>query len=268
MKKPESMKPILENIVSGKLIILLFSILLQHQHSHAQNAVLDTIEMSQTDSEISIEQTDTNYGKSNYFNDISSHVISDTIELRQVPQHVMDSLKKDDAFWYADKTFKKKIKQERNVRTPTQWISMPMLVIIVVIFIALLGWYLYQNNILKNKGGGFKVSKSDEHLAENIFDINYHKEIESAISSENYRLAVRLLFLQVLKNLSQRNIIQYKQDRTNFDYLAQLSSGSYYNDFFRLARNFEYTWYGKFDINREMFGIIKNDFENFDRKLL
>jgi hypothetical protein len=263
------MTPVLENISFkvGKFLFLLFSILLQHQYSCAQDVVPDTMAISQTDSAVSIGQAGTNYGKSDYFNEISSHVISDTIELRQVPQRVMDSLKKDDAFWYADKTFKKKIKQEKNVTTPVQWISMPMLVVIVVIFIALLGWYLYQNNILKRTGGVFKVSNDGEHLAENIFDINYHKEIESAIRAENYRLAVRLLFLQVLKNLSQRNIIQYKQDRTNFDYLSQLSSGSYYNDFFRLARNFEYTWYGKFDINREMFGVIKNDFENFDRKL-
>ena len=270
MRKRKSMKPILENIFLyfRKLIVLPVSFLLLHQCISAQN-VVDTLETPQvqTDSASLIEQTDTSYEKSDYFNDISSHVISDSIELREVPQHVIDSLKKDDAFWYADKTFKKKIKPEKAARMHSQWMNMPTLVIIVVIFIGLLGWYLFQNNILKKKGGIFKGGKENEQMAENIFDINYHKEIESAIRSENYRLAVRLMFLRLLKNLSQKNIIQYKQDRTNFDYLAQLSPGSYYTDFFRLARDYEYTWYGKFDINKEMFGIIKNDFENFDRKL-
>ena len=75
------------------------------------------------------------------------------------------------------------------------------------------------------------------------------------------------MFLRILKNLSDKKIIQYKQDRTNFDYLLQLHSTKYYADFFRLTRNYEYSWYGQFDIEPEKFSIIKNDFENFDRNL-
>ena len=148
------MKPILENIFLyfRRLIVLPVSFLLLHQCISAQN-VVDTLETPQvqTDSTSLIEQTDTSYEKSDYFNDISSHVISDSIELREVPQHVIDSLRKDDAFWYADKTFKKKIKPEKATRMHSQWMNMPTLVIIVVIFIGLLGWYLFQNNILKRK---------------------------------------------------------------------------------------------------------------------
>ena len=55
--------------------------------------------------------------------------------------------------------------------------------------------------------------------------------------------------------------------KRNFDYLSQLYSTGYYNDFFRLTRNYEYTWYGKFNVNPEAFGIIKTEFENFYRKL-
>lgn len=142
--------------------------------------------------------------------------------------------------------------------------SMTMLVVIVVLFIGLLGWYLFQNNIIRRKQRVAGEKEEATILEENIFEIDYQKEIEKAIRGLNYRLATRLLFLRLLKNLSQKNIIQYKQDRTNFDYLLQLSKGKYYNDFFRLTRNYEYAWYGKFEVSQEAFGVIKNEFEKFD----
>ena len=59
-------------------------------------------------------------------------------------------------------------------------------------------------------------------MTEDIFAINYQKEIDKACSKGNYRLAIRLMFLRLLKDLSEKNIIQYTQDKTNFDYLIQL----------------------------------------------
>ena len=146
--------------------------------------------------------------------------------------------------------------------------NMATLVIIVVVFIGMLAWYLFQNNIIRRRRGIVSEKKETAFHEENIFEIDYQGEIEKAIRSTNYRLAVRLMFLRLLKNLSQKNIIQYKQERTNFDYLSQLRQGRYYHDFCRLTRDYEYTWYGKFDLSPEMFGIIKNDFEKFDRTLL
>ena len=195
---------------------------------------------------------------------------ADTIELRQVPGSIIDSLKKDDAFWYADHVFDKKEVKEKNFtigKPPLRWMNMTTLLVIVVLFLGILAWYLLQNNIVGRKRSITAEKISEDIAAENIFDINYQKEIEKAVKAGDYRLAIRLMFLRLLKQLSQKRIIEYKQERTNFDYLTQLHSTGYYNDFFRLTRNYEYTWYGKFDVNREAFGIIKTEFENFDRKL-
>ena len=237
--------------------------------AQAQNTDTVVSPMTNGDSAIAIEQADTNHERQNYFELKTSDTPVDTIRLRQVPGSVVDSLKKDDAFWYADHVFKKKeIKEERarDIKPPPQWMNMTTLVIIVVIFLAVLAWYLFKNNIITKKQAIFKEGK-EEISDENIFNINYQKEIQKAIGTSNYRLAVRLMFLRLLKNLSQKNIIQYKQERTNFDYLSQLYSTGYYNDFFRLTRNYEYAWYGKFDISTDGFGIIKSEFEKFDHKI-
>ena len=61
------------------------------------------------------------------------------------------------------------------------------------------------------------------------------------------------MYLRLLKKMSEQKIIQYTQDRTNFDYLLQLHSTQYYNEFFRLTRNYEFTWYGQFEVDETVF---------------
>ena len=138
-------------------------------------------------------------------------------------------------------------------------------VVIVIIFLVLLGWYLFQNNVFR-RTRSVAALKSEEISEQNIFAIDYHREIERAIQAANYRLAIRFMFLRLLADLSREGIIHYKQEKTNFDYLSQLNATVYYNDFFRLTRNYEFAWYGKFDISPETFTIIKNEFENFEHQ--
>ena len=242
------------------LIICFFisiSIKAQSEEDSANIEVTDTVVDS-----AAIEET------SNYF-DYKASGRTDTIDLRHVPSSIVDSLKNDDAFWYANaKLEKKKEEPQRNNGMP-KWLKTLTWVIVIGAFVAALIWYLVTSNILIFTKRQKQISsfKQEEAVSEDIFNINYQREIEKAINAENYRFAIRLMFLKLLKNLSNKNIIQYRQERTNFEYLSQLFSTGYYNDFFRLTRNYEYTWYGKFEVSPEAFGTIKTEFENFDRKL-
>ncbi|HEY1870759.1 MAG TPA: hypothetical protein VGG71_06850 [Chitinophagaceae bacterium] len=257
------MKLILENILlflkrpAGLLLLLFFGKNISAQDTAVATVIPDTT---------LTEQVDTSSMHTEYFDKKTSNVI-DTVQMREVPGYIIDSFKKDDAFWYANRAFKrKKTKEQRDLKLPSQWMNMPTFLLIVILFIGLLMWYLFQNNIIRRRQ---KIASESADVAanENIFEINYQREIERAINTSNYRLAIRLMFLRLLRDLSRKNIIQYKHEKTNLDYLSQLSSGEYYGDFFRLARDYEYVWYGKFEVSSEAFKIIKNDFEKFDRKL-
>ena len=259
------MKTIRENIFLFKRGFLTCFLFVSIRASAQDTTVMEPVVVD-ADSAVAIDQADTAY--QNYFE--HKVALADTIELRQVPGNVIDSLKKDDAFWYADHIFAKKEAKEKKTGPadpPLQWMNMTTFLVIVVLFLGILAWYLLQNNIVGRKRSIISEKVNDDIGTENIFEINYQKEIDKAISAGDYRLAIRLMFLRLLKNLSQKKIIEYKQERTNFDYLSQLYPTGYYNDFFRLTRNYEYAWYGKFDVNRETFGIIKSEFENFARKL-
>lgn len=264
-KAPQNIRPFFNRKLWLFLVCFFISIWSGAQDTATKIEVYDTSGDSADESNTMVmEKSD--YEEQNYFTYRSSGEQADTIEWRHVPASVVDSLKSDEAFWYANSPKKKNEEPEKKSH---QWFKTLVWILIVGAFLAALVWYLVTSDIVifgKRK----KImdrARDEEELTENIFGINYQKEIDKAVLGQNYRLAVRLMFLRLLKNLSDKNIIQYRHERTNFDYLSQLFSSSYYNDFFRLTRNYEYTWYGKFDVSQEAFGAIKNDFENFDRKL-
>ncbi len=79
--------------------------------------------------------------------------------------------------------------------------------------------------------------------------------------------AVRILYLQTLKMLSEKNIITYQADFTNMHYMQQLSQTLFYKDFFTITRHYEYVWYGEFAVSESAFDRIKNDFTSIQNKV-
>jgi hypothetical protein len=207
--------------------------------------------------------------------------------LRHLPDSSIEALKEDKSFWYADSVFRHRSAQRRQAQAKPQdttaftpparreryepvaqrsWFQTLLWIVIIGGFVAFMTIYLMNSNVrlFNKKGGQLGTTEEEEPEMDDIFAINYQKEVDKAARSGNYRLAIRLMFLRLLKNLSERNIIQYKHDRTNLDYLMQLSTTNYYKDFFRITRNYEYSWYGKFPVSEDVYNVIKNDFDQFD----
>ena len=102
---------------------------------------------------------------------------------------------------------------------------------------------------------------------ENIHEINFDAEIEKAIAQHNYRLAVRLLYLKCLKQLSDDELIRWQTDKTNSAYIYELNDPSLRQAFTLLTRQFEYVWYGGFTIDSHAFKNINQLFQNFKKQL-
>lgn len=102
-----------------------------------------------------------------------------------------------------------------------------------------------------------------ENLTENIHEINFDAAIEEAINGRNFRLAVRLLYLQTLKRLTDAGRIQYKSDKTNHQYVLELANSPQQVDFESLTRQFEFIWYGNFPIDETRFQSLQHQFRQF-----
>ena len=102
---------------------------------------------------------------------------------------------------------------------------------------------------------------------EDIHAINFGLSIQQAIANSNFRLAIRLLYLQSLKALADRDMIHWQMDKTNSAYVHELKDGQQQAQFYQLTRRFENNWYGNMPVNENEFGLIKNQFEQFNQQL-
>jgi len=267
IKKGKNRKSIVVKILFIPAVCFLSACCLYAQE---EPLIIDTIE--QTAEEYNDEMDS---AAVNYFLKNAEGAQPQEVHVRKLPDSALKALQNDDAFWYVNENWNMPWqKRDSTVGSLSKnifrqgWFRNIMWLIIVCSFIAILIWYLSVSNAgIFRRRPVMLANEDDGIISDDIFEISYSKEINKAISAGNHRLAVRLMFLQLLKNLSERNIIDYTQDRTNFDYLLQLHQSSYYKDFFRLTRNYEFAWYGQFDINKEAFSSIKSDFETFNRRL-
>ena len=107
-----------------------------------------------------------------------------------------------------------------------------------------------------------------ETLGENIHAIDFADSIAEAIAQKNYRLAVRLYYLKALKELTDREMIDWRINKTNRSYVYELNSPTLRPDFERITLQFEYAWYGDFPVDETQFLNIKNQFLTFSNSIL
>lgn len=105
-----------------------------------------------------------------------------------------------------------------------------------------------------------KSEVSYNSFDENIHEIDFPKEILYFEQTENYRFAIRYLFLKVLKELSIRQIIDWKIEKTNKDYFNEIKV-EHKPKFASLVQIFEKVWYGKIDVDKESYMDLKKMFE-------
>ncbi|HEX8314720.1 MAG TPA: hypothetical protein VF609_07005 [Flavisolibacter sp.] len=186
------------------------------------------------------------------------------VDLRKMPSDKIEELKKEDEYWYANRKPEKAV-QPKEAAPVGGWFLNLLWIVVLVVFIGAVVWYLASSNVnlFRKPSREIVDETTDEGLADDIFSISYEKEIQKAVAAGNYRLAIRLWYLSTLKELANRQIIDYRHEKTNNDYVNTLHGTRYYRDFFRLTRNFEYTWYGQFALSPEAYKMMQSDFSTF-----
>ncbi|KAA3609918.1 MAG: DUF4129 domain-containing protein [Calditrichaeota bacterium] len=141
----------------------------------------------------------------------------------------------------------------------------------VLIYLFAFGTLFYLvRQFMKNKLGSlfYKPEKESASISaiseDNIHDADLNKLLEQEIQNNRFRNAVRLLYLISLKLLSDKNFINWKIGKTNYDYYSEIKNDSLKTPFSGLTRLYEYAWYGEFEITEDSFSAISGYFENFN----
>lgn len=156
--------------------------------------------------------------------------------------------------------------RQRSRPKSTFFSGIPMIVkgigfLLIIGLIAFLIYKLIGSDLeLESK----KVKRKDqfgvEDLEKHLHDVDLSGFLKEAVANENYRLAIRIHYLILLRYLSEADLIQWTIDKTNREYMYEMRPTQYSQAFRRLTRVFEQTWYGDFPVSATMYHAVEEEF--------
>lgn len=195
--------------------------------------------------------------------------------IRKVPTEVKDKFRKDKDLVYHQKPPKKapnyNFKWLEAIFIGLAYLFKAFWWLIVAAILAAMGGAIFI--YLRRNGYMFKWSKTESNkeeiqlVAEDHDAGGFEAPIQQAIAEGRLRLAVRLMYLQTIRVLADKEIIVYSKEKTNAAYLRSLSQTRWHQPFARLTVDYEYIWYGEVPVNGEQFSTIQGQFKQFLNEL-
>ncbi|GLB51627.1 hypothetical protein NBRC110019_06660 [Neptunitalea chrysea] len=141
--------------------------------------------------------------------------------------------------------------------------------IVYVLFICLLVYLIIKylinapiNTVFKKESRTIDTLQFDE---ENIEKIDFDILINQALSTLNYRLAVRYLYLKSLQLLAAKNMIEWHYDKTNSEYQNEIKNPETKEIFKSVSYIYDYVWYGEFSIDEKDFAKTQSNFNQLNK---
>ena len=139
-----------------------------------------------------------------------------------------------------------------------------LLIVLIVVLALAIGYMVFISFSERNKK--VKHVVTDENKFENLTITKTELELalEAAIKNKNYREAVRIYFIAVIKEMKDRSWIRWEKKKTNYHYINEITGRQQQPDFITATRAFEIVWYG----NRSLAENEYNQIEPLFKKLL
>ncbi len=141
-------------------------------------------------------------------------------------------------------------------------------VTIAIVAISLLVFVVYK--ILQSGQIIFARKQATEEWTPNTDDISvtdWAKLMQEASATENLRLAIRYGYMWLLQLFEKRGLIQYRPDKTNFEYYLELNDPGHKKIFKELSTRYEFAWYGDRAVSENEFATYTSMI-NAAKKLL
>lgn len=107
------------------------------------------------------------------------------------------------------------------------------------------------------------VQYSLEQVEEQIMEIDLNAILEQALQNQDYKLALRINFLMIIKLLAAKGKINWTKEKTNWDYYEELRAETFVNDYRKITQTFELIWYGDHTLNAGQYNGLIVSYEQF-----
>ncbi len=147
-----------------------------------------------------------------------------------------------------------RILQSKKIKY-TLWILAGLFILFIIYRL------FFAGGVTKKTNDAVKVLDEAEE-AKPVQERKFDTPISRAVSEHNYRLAVRYLHLQLLQRLSAAGAIEFAVDKTNAEYLREITGKPYKEEVAELTRWYDYVWYGEFAIDAAAYSKVESRFKN------
>lgn len=198
---------------------------------------------------------------------------ADRQRIQSQQQHNRDSLAEKSQQRMEQSEYDEPEDTDVNIPAGAIILSPILKIIFYLLMIGVIGYILFL--VLKNvslTSRGKKISNAapsnpSEHV-EDIKELEIDRLLREAMASGDYRLAVRICFLGLLKKLDEDGLIVWKKDKTNRDYLTELlSQSNHVAEIRSVTLAYEQVWYGDHDFPKHTYEQILSSFKEIDQKL-
>lgn len=156
---------------------------------------------------------------------------------------------------------KEKENKSRSERSASGDGSVSSLLLYVLLAIAL-GAVIYLVFMGDKSSNGSKKVHYENDFNPNQIELSaLEVQINEAKANNDFRLATRLYFVWIIKELSDQGFIDWKKRKTNHNYLLEVAGKSFYNSFSNCIKTYEFVWYGEYALSEEDFKNVENDFK-------
>jgi len=135
--------------------------------------------------------------------------------------------------------------------------------IILWIVVIILALYILHKTLLSNESSlfGKKAKKMSGEEIQNLEEegleaTNWEALLQKAVADKDLRAATRFAYMWTLQLLHRRQMISYRDDKTNYDYYKELAEPNTRKDFKIMCRQYEYVFYGNYEVKADTY----NDF--------
>jgi hypothetical protein len=125
--------------------------------------------------------------------------------------------------------------------------------VVVVLFVV---YFIYKKRpelFIREKK---KATLPYEIEAENIYGVDFEKELKAALAEGYFRTAIRLLYLQTLRFAADRNWIDWQIYKTPTEYTYEWTPAGTKSTFRLLTNHFLQVRYGNFKATRDVFDTM------------
>ena len=211
-----------------------------------------------------------------------NEIIKDNIDEDQIIEFNEEELDDEDVMYYLieyDTTFKSKYNTKDFDYTTKQLEIKPSFItkiqniaglfkILIYILIAIVVFFLLKFIYELLKEAKFNKNKKVIPLQVDIKEVDaisientdFKDLINKAKENNDYRSAVRYYFLLYLQKLATKEIIIWHKDKTNTDYLYEISDMGTKEIFSSLSYPYEWVWYGGSTCDENTFNQIERLF--------